>query len=125
MKKIAVLFLLLFPCLIACSQTTYKIYYPSQFEILGKEYRSNYDWADKHYNEYTLGSVMGYLIYIEDEEDFIHDYPGIEYVTFDVVIGKQYEDQFDRVPVYEINEYKDRSIVALANKSYTYMQIKN
>lgn len=128
MKKNVALFVLLSFCFLSCERTddkTYKAYYPSQFEMQGIKYICDYDWAVEHRNEYTLGKIIGYLIYIEDEEDFIKSYPGIEYVTFDVVIGKQYEDKYDRVPVYEINEYKDRSIVTLADISNTYVQIDN
>ena len=102
MKKNVALFVLLSFCLLSCERTddkTYKAYYPSQFEMQGIKYICDYDWAVEH--------------------------PGIEYVTFDVVIGKQYEDKYDRVPVYEINEYKDRSIVTLADISNTYVQIDN
>lgn len=131
MKKTAILVALLSSCLLlSCTSNnnnnnTYDIYYPSQFVILEKEYIENYNWADEHYGEYTLGNIIGYLIYIDDEANFTNTYPNIEYVTFDVVIGKKYEDKYDRVPVYEINEYNDRSVVAVADISYTYVQIEN
>lgn len=128
MKKIAVLFVLLFSCLLSCTQKdeiTYKAYYPTQFELQGIKYTSDYDWAIEHRNEYTLGNIIGYLIYVDDEEDFINSFPGIEYVTFDIAIGKQYEDKYDRVPVYELSEYRDRSIVAIADISKSYVQIEN
>lgn len=128
MKKIAVLFVLLFSCLLSCTpkdEIIYKEYYPTQFELQGIKYTSDYDWAIEHRNEYTLGNIIGYLIYVDDEEDFINSFPGIEYVTFDIAIGKRYEDKYDRVPVYELSEYRDRSIVAIADISKSYVQIEN
>ena len=77
MKKNVALFVLLSFCLLSCERTddkTYKAYYPSQFEMQGIKYICDYDWAVEHRNEYTLGKIIGYLIYIEDEEDFIKSY---------------------------------------------------
>jgi len=100
-----------------------KIIYPSRFVLSGKEYISNHKWANEHNGEYTLGDIIGYLIYIDDENDFKNDYPGVEYVTFNIVIGNRCADKFDRVRIYEINEYKDRSIVAVDSSSYIYIQV--
>ncbi len=130
MKKTSFLVLMItfFLCLTSCTSKNNdvcKIVYPSQFVLSGKEYISNHKWADEHNGEYTLGDIIGYLIYIDDEDDFINDYPGVEYVTFDIVIGNRCADKFDRVPVYEINEYKDRSIIAVSSIAYIYEQIIN
>lgn len=79
----------------------------------------------EHKKTYTLGDVIGYLIYVKDEENFIDSFPGVEYVTFDFVVGKQYKDKYDRIPVYEINEYNDRSVVSIYSITNTYIQKNN
>ena len=93
---------------------------PSEFTIANKHYSSDHKWASNHRGEYSLGEVIGYLIHEEDVENFTKEYPKVEYVAFDTEVGKIYDYKYDRVPVYELNEYEDCSIIAVYDYSYIY-----